>query len=82
MKRQKYKIGKTLFKTIRQPEKFSQGCTAKNSNSSFNSQHAFKGYESFCIVKILKSFKPEQELKDNESAIKKANIFIVWIKIF
>ena len=34
-------------------------------------EHAFKGYASTCNVEILNFFKPELQLKDTESAIKR-----------
>ena len=46
------KTSHKLFKTIRQPEKFSQGCTAKSSNSSFYSDMLLKVMQVFALLKF------------------------------
>ena len=46
------KTSNKLFKTIRQPEKFSQGCTAKTSNSSFYSDMLLKVMQVFALLKF------------------------------
>ena len=46
------KTSHKLFKTIRQPEKFSQGCTAKTSNSSFYSDMLLKVMQVFALLKF------------------------------
>ena len=46
------KTSNKLFKTIRQSEKFPQGCTAKSSNSSFYSDMLLKVMQVFALLKF------------------------------